>query len=104
MKNFFISALIISAITLSCASQTPGSAVATSDSSYCSVADTHMAQLCKADPVKNAYCCQVDAATKKGLTYTDFCTKKQAQGVSLNPKCLAEITSCDQINACTNSK
>lgn len=74
------------------------------DTFLCPDADTHMAALCQADPVKNAYCCQVDALTKKGKNYTQFCIEKQNQGIFLNPRCVSQVTSCEQIDVCTQSQ
>jgi hypothetical protein len=74
------------------------------DTDQCGAAETNLHSLCNADPVKNSYCCQVVAPTKKGKSYTQFCQDKQLQGVFLNPKCVSSVTSCEQIDACTNSK
>lgn len=74
------------------------------DTDQCGTTEQHLHDLCNADPTKNAYCCAVVAPTKKGKTYTQFCQEKQAEGVWLNPKCVEAITSCDQIDVCTNSK
>lgn len=74
------------------------------DTDQCGAVEQHLNDMCKADPVKNSYCCEVVAPTKKGKSYTQFCQEKQAQGVFLNPKCVANVTSCDQIDPCTNSK
>ena len=42
--------------------------------------------------------------TSKGLSFTQFCQKKQDQGIFLNPACLATITSCNQMDCCTQTK
>lgn len=74
------------------------------DTDQCGAAEQHLHDLCVVDAVKNNYCCQIVAPTKKGKGYTQFCQEKQSQGVFLNPKCVANVTSCDQIDSCTNSK
>lgn len=74
------------------------------DTEMCDTADKHLAQLCLADSEKNKYCCMIGSPTKKGKTYTQFCIEKQNQGVWLNPRCVSQITSCEQIDNCTNSK
>ena len=66
------------------------------DSDKCSVAETHLKDL-NCIPKDQPY-------TKKGKTFTQFCQDKQEQGVFLNPACLATITSCDQMDCCTQSK
>lgn len=74
------------------------------DTAVCIEADQHLQQLCNADPTKNAYCCEVSAPTKKGKSFTQFCIEKQNQGVFLNPRCLSQVSSCDKIDACTQSE
>jgi len=104
MKNF----LLLSILILSVAScpKPPVAAHPTpvvTDTAMCVEADQHLAALCNADPSKNAYCCIVDAKTKKGKTYTQFCIEKQNQGIFLNPKCISQIKDCGEINNCTQS-
>jgi DNA transposition AAA+ family ATPase len=41
--------------------------------------------------------------TKKGKSFTQFCQEKQAQGISIEPKCLSTIVSCDQMDVCTHT-
>ena len=83
---------------------TPHTTPVVKDTAMCSDADVHITQLCNADHIKNKYCCDVVAPTKKGKSFTQFCTEKQNEGLFLNPSCLAQVTSCEQINVCTNSK
>lgn len=70
---------------------------------YCSVAETHLSQLCSTDPSENLYCCQVVASTKKGKTFTQFCQETQNAGIALDPKCLSEVTSCLGIDKCVGT-
>ncbi len=65
------------------------------DSAYCDLAETHLKQL---------KCIPDGAFTKKGKSFSDFCQETQINGVFVNPKCLSEIVSCDQMDVCTNSK
>lgn len=74
------------------------------DTDQCQSAEDHLTQLCKTDSSTNSYCCLVVAPTKKGKTFTQFCQDKQTAGVSLNPKCLSQVNSCSEIDACTGSK
>lgn len=48
--------------------------------------------------------CPEGNPTKKGKTFSDFCKETQNNGIFLNPKCLATLTDCSQIDSCTNSK
>lgn len=74
------------------------------DTNMCQSAEQHLQQLCDADKVNNSYCCAVAAPTKKGKTFTQFCEQKQNDGVFLNPKCLSEVKTCNDIDSCTGSK
>lgn len=105
MKSFIIASILLSIFILGCPQQpiAPPQPTPTSGSEFCDLADWHLASFCKSDPKANSYCCQVDAPTKLGESYTNFCIKKQAQGINLNPQCVASVTSCDQIDKCTNS-
>lgn len=74
------------------------------DTAICVDVEAHLNQMCQADPVKNDYCCQVVAPTKKGKPFTQVCIEKQNQGVFFNPRCLAAVNSCNKIDACTKSE
>lgn len=111
LKLFFNTSLVLGACAISsgCPIQSnditpPTPTPVVTDTDQCNAAEQHLNTLCKADPVKNNYCCQVVAPTKKGKSYTQFCQEKQNQGVFLNPKCVSSVLSCDQIDPCTNSK
>lgn len=60
--------------------------------------------LCQADSVKNAFCCETIEPTKTGVTFQNFCKEVMSEGVDLNLSCLSTITSCGQINVCTKSE
>lgn len=106
MKKIIFSAIFMGALLEGCppspvpAHNTP----VPTDTALCPTADQHLTQLCKADPVKNKYCCDVVAPTKKGKNFTQVCIEKQNEGLFLNPRCLAQVTSCDQIDVCTKTK
>lgn len=108
MKLFL---LLLTAFSLNTCNTTNGEAPTpprptpiVTDTSLCSSAEQHLQQMCDADKSANNYCCLVVAPTKKGKSYAQFCQDKQNEGVFLNPKCVSTVTSCDQIDACTNSK
>lgn len=43
--------------------------------------------------------CEEGQPTKKGKSFTEFCLDTQQNGgIDLNPKCLATIKSCDEID------
>lgn len=73
------------------------------DTDLCQTAEAHLKSLCDSNPTNNLYCCQVVTPTKKGKSYAEFCREKQEQGLFLNPKCVSEVISCDQVDVCTNS-
>ena len=69
----------------------------------CEKAAARLSELCLADAKANQYCCQVVTLTKKGKSFSQFCEEEQAKQVSVNPQCLASITTCDDIDYCTKS-
>lgn len=42
--------------------------------------------------------CEEGQPTKEGKSFTEFCKETQANGIDLNPQCLANISSCDQVD------
>lgn len=106
MKKIIFSLIFATALIDGCPSQPvqPHPTPEVADTALCPNADEHLTQLCQADPVKNKYCCQVVAPTKKGKNFTQFCIEKQNEGLFLNPRCLSTVTSCDQIDVCTKTK
>lgn len=65
------------------------------DTDKCGAAEVNLKKL-KCIPVDKPY-------TKKGKSFTQFCEETQAAGIFLNPKCLSEITACDQMDHCTGT-
>ena len=111
LTKIFATSLVLSSLALfnDCTSASepvtpPTPTPIVTDTDQCAPAEKHLHDLCAADATKNSYCCQIVAPTKKGKSYTQFCQEKQAQGVFLNPKCVANIVSCDKIDSCTNSQ
>lgn len=108
MKNFLLFCVVFFAILINVGCPrnpvSPHPTPVVTDTNMCVEVETHLTQMCNANPTKNAYCCQVSAPTKKGKSYTQFCIEKQNQGVFLNPKCVSQVTSCDQIDQCTQSE
>ncbi len=72
---------------------------AVTDTEFCGPAE---------DNLKKLGCIPSDKPyTKKGLSFKEFCEKKQDDGVFLNPKCLAnevtEKTGCSYVDVCTGT-
>lgn len=42
--------------------------------------------------------------TKKGKSFQDFCVEMLDKKVEIHPECLEKITSCEDMDVCTNSK
>jgi len=106
MKNFLLFFITLSVIFIVGCPPPPVAPHPTpevKDTFLCIDADEHLNQMCHLNPTKNEYCCQVGSRTKKGKTYTQFCIEKHNQGIFLNPGCISQVTSCDQIDACTQS-
>lgn len=66
------------------------------DTEYCKPAEQHLKEL-KCIPSDKPY-------TKKGLSFEQFCHQTQDNGIYLNPRCLANISSCEEIDYCTGTK
>jgi hypothetical protein len=62
---------------------------------YCKIAQLHLEKL---------GCIAKDKPyTKKGKYFGEFCQETISNGIDLSPKCISEITSCDQINPCVQN-
>ena len=102
MKKILI--LIICFLIIACPKQNnnlvSAPAPVKTDVEWCQKAEVNLKNL-KCIPINEPY-------TKKGLTFTQFCIKKQNDGIFLNPKCLATQvtakTGCGYMDVCTNSK
>jgi hypothetical protein len=104
MKKVFVVFPIVSLIfacsKFSGSNPPPAPAPLVSDTDYCGPAETNLEKLCQTNSTANAYCCKVVALTALHKTFEQFCTETQNSGVFLNPKCLAAVVSCDQIDKC----
>ena len=99
MKKLFTLSLLI----LSCTTCTPNVIVPAAvphapatvqDTNLCPAADANLQRLA-CIPVGQPY-------TLKGKSFTEFCQETQNNGVYINPKCLSQITTCSQEDACNN--
>lgn len=102
IKYFIFSSLIL----IGCPNppKNPGPAPAVVDTEFCNKAEQNLSELCYKDREENAYCCAIVAPTKKHKSFTQFCEDKQNQGVFLNPRCLAAINTCYDLDKCTRSE
>lgn len=73
------------------------------ETEFCDSAEQHLLLLCREDPQKNSYCCQVVSPTKKGKAFKQFCEETQDAGIALNPKCLSKINDCGLIDKCVGT-
>lgn len=64
------------------------------DTNFCDAAQTNLLKLN----------CSLGQPTAKGKSFGDFCRETQNNGIEIDPKCLAGITDCEQIQACTPNK
>jgi len=78
-------------LILSCSNSITPPAAVTTDIDYCSKADENLQKL---GCISNKY-------TKKGKSYTEFCTELQNKGIFTNPKCVASLTDCADFTADT---
>ena len=61
------------------------------DTEYCDLAENHLTELN----------CVEGQPTKKGVHFGALCRELQNKGIAINPKCLAEIKSCAEVDVCT---
>lgn len=97
MKYILFLSLII--LGPNCSANTNQSSVAiptpvVTDTQYCDLAQSHLIALK----------CDEGNPTKKGKSFSTVCRETQDNGIFINPKCLSEVTTCDQIDSCTHSK
>ena len=64
------------------------------DTKYCVLAEKRLLELG----------CEEGLPLKDGTGFAKFCEDTQSNGIFLNPKCLSEIKSCEEVNVCTSSK
>lgn len=74
------------------------------DDQFCSIAETHLSNLCKANPQDNMYCCQAVSSTKKGDSFTVFCLSTLHAGIALNPLCISKIIKCEELDLCLRTR
>jgi hypothetical protein len=98
MKNVLIFLIVLNLITIGCASRKPVDPHPTpivTDTDLCITADQHLQDI-GCIPKGKPY-------TKKGKSFTQFCVETHNNGIFLNPKCLASISTCEQMDVCTNT-
>lgn len=64
------------------------------DTEYCDLAEVHLIMLH----------CSEGNPTTRGKRFADVCRELQAAGIAVNPKCLANVTSCAEVDVCTGSR
>ncbi len=64
------------------------------DNNYCAKAQENLLRLN----------CVEGQPTKKGKSFEQFCVGTQQNGIFLNPKCLSEIKSCEEVDSCSPTK
>ncbi len=63
------------------------------DTEWCDLAENHLTELN----------CVEGQPTKKGIHFGAFCRELQANGIYINPRCLAEVKSCAEVDVCTHT-
>lgn len=103
MKYIF-SIFIFSFIIIGCEFSTPkvyhGQFREAKETEYCIKAEAHLKSInCEeGNDLKT-----INPKTKQSYTFTEFCEEEQDKGnVFLNPKCLSEILTCQDIDECLN--
>ena len=102
MKKYILLALSLSFIMSACPGQ--NNPVPVIDNGSCQLAETHLHSLCNADTINNKHCCDIVKPTLKGKSFSQFCTETGTNGIDIHADCLSKITSCNQIDACSQTK
>lgn len=103
MKNTFPIAIALALASIACEgcppSQTttdpvqPRPTPVPTDTELCDRAEAHLIELG----------CPEGQPTKRGKRFGDVCRELHDNGIFVNPKCLAEIKSCAEVDVCTNT-
>jgi len=98
MKRLFLAALFILIAVPGCPTQyvKPHPTPIVTDSAFCKPAEVHLKEL-NCIPNDKPY-------TKRGKQYEQFCMETQENGIFLNPKCISEIKTCEEVDICTGTK
>jgi hypothetical protein len=63
------------------------------DTEWCDLAENKLTELN----------CIESQPTKKGVHFGALCKELQSKGIFVNPKCLAEIKTCAEVDVCTGT-
>ncbi len=101
IKRIF-SVVFTGMLALSCACTTADSKTGPDpvkkDVEYCSLAQTHLQQMCSADPIKNKLCCDMVRPTPKQRSFEQVCRTVQEGGIYVNPQCISTVQTCEQVD------
>jgi hypothetical protein len=93
MKKSLITAILLTFILAACPN---GPAPIMDGIQYCQAAENHL---------KDLGCIPKDKPyTLNGKSFSVFCQETMMNGINLHPKCLYQITSCNQMNMCAQGK
>lgn len=103
MKNSFVIAIALALASIACEGCPPVSTVpdpvpprptpVPTDIEWCDRAETRLIELN----------CPESQPTKKGIRFGAFCRELQSNGIAINPRCLAEVKSCAEVDVCTGT-
>lgn len=95
--------IFMSGLILSCActnnDQKTGPEPVVREIEFCAAAQSHLEQMCYADPVKNKECCDIVRVTPKQRTFEQVCHTIQQGGIFVNAQCISTVTSCAQVDS-----
>lgn len=72
---------------------TPSPTPVVIDTEFCNAAEVNL----------NKLGCPEGRPTKRGVLFRDLCVELHKNGIFVNPKCLATISSCTQVDFCTRT-
>lgn len=101
MVKVILVGLFLSTCAASCrtnGSTTDSPAPIVKDASFCSPAEKHLSDMCKADPIGNKECCDIVRITPKQHSFTDVCANVMNGGIFINPQCISQVKKCADVN------
>lgn len=98
MKKLALSLVILVTLVGACGPAsspppTPAPTPVVTDTQFCDAAEANLIKLS----------CPEGKPTKRGTRFGDVCRELHENGIFVNPRCLATITSCSAVDVCTRT-
>ena len=98
MKQLALSLVILVTLVAACGPTappppTPAPTPVVTDTAFCDAAEANLIKLG----------CPEGKPTKRGTRFSDVCRDLHENGIFVNPRCLATISSCSAVDVCTRT-